>query len=382
MEQLKTTWGEYALHRFPLLKNDQLRAWDAADEYVLRYIAENNSVNNATNKGKNALLLVNDAFGALAISLHELAPDCWSDSYLSQLAMSHNCQQNQLTPLPCFIPSTAALDEDKFYDVVIIKIPKTIALLEDQLIRLKAHIRPDTRIIAAGMSKHIHSSTLKLFEKIIGATSTSLAVKKARLVFSTYEKTEQNISPVYPKTYTINELDLSLLNHANVFAKDKLDKGAALFIQQFKALPDAETIIDLGCGNGVLGIMAQRYLPTSKLCFIDESYMAVASAKASYNKLYPDQSADFLLSDSLRAYQGDQVDLIVCNPPFHQEHVVGDHLAWQMFEQSLRCLKRGGQLWVVANRHLNHQGKLKRLFGNNRIIASNKQFVVFSAKKR
>jgi len=382
MENLTTTWGEYVLHRFPLLKNDQLRAWDAADEYVLRYIAENNSVNNATNKGKNSLLLINDAFGALAVSLHELSPDCWSDSYLSQLALDYNYQQNQLAPLPCFIPSTTTLDMGKSYDLVIIKIPKTIALLEDQLIRLRAHIRPDTRIIAAAMSKHIHTSTLKLFEKMIGATKTSLAVKKARLVFSTVEKVAQDIKPIYPKTSAINELDLSLVNHANVFAKDKLDKGAALFIQQFKALPKAETIIDLGCGNGVLGIMAQRYLPTSKLCFIDESYMAIASAKASYAKLYPEQKADFLLSDSLNDYQGNEVDLIVCNPPFHQEHVVGEHLAWKMFEQSLKCLKRGGQLWVVANRHLNHHSKLKRLFGNNRIIASNKQFVVLSAKKR
>ena len=348
----------------------------------MRYIAENNSVNNTSNKGKNSVLLINDAFGALAVNLHELSVDSWSDSYLSQLALAHNFEQNELASPPSFISSTTNPAADKSYDLVIIKIPKTMALLEDQLIRLKAYIRPDTRIIAAAMSKHIHASTLALFEKIIGTTTTSLAVKKARLIFSTFEQTEQNIKPIYPKTCKIDALNISLVSHANVFAKDKLDYGAKFFIKQFKTLPKAQTVIDLGCGNGVLGIMAQHYLPMSTLCFIDESYMAVESAKASYKVCYPDKSADFLLSNSLSAYQGEEVDLIVCNPPFHQEHVVGDYLAWKMFEQSLRCLKRGGQLWVVANRHLKHHSKLKRLFGNSRIIDSNKQFVVLSAKKR
>lgn len=383
MERLTTTWGEYTLNRFPIINNDSLRAWDAADEYILHHLAENNKGN-----GKNTLLIINDTFGALAVSLNELAPDCWSDSYLSQLATTHNMQQNQLSSAAHFIPSTATPEKGKVYDTVIIKIPKTIALLEEQLIRLTAHITPDTRIIAAAMSKHIHSSTLRLFEKIIGSTKTSLAMKKARLIFSHYEKTElsgQSMTLVYPKNYVVDEFTLTLVNHANVFAKDKLDRGSRLLIQQFNALPKAERIIDLGCGNGVLGIMAQRALPNSELCFVDESYMALASAKASYTQAYPDKKADFLLSDGLSQYQANQaekVDLILCNPPFHQEHATGEHLAWRMFEQSLIQLKQGGQLWVVANRHLNHHSKLKRLLGNSRLIASNKTFVVLMAKKR
>jgi len=397
-QPLKTAWGQYTLHRFPLLKNDSLRAWDAADEYLLRYFSENTIADSTKNKGKHSVLLVNDAFGALAVSLHEMSPDCWSDSYLSQLATNYNLHHSQLAFQPRFIPSTELPTVERPYDVVVIKIPKTMALLEDQLIRLKAYISSDTRIVAAAMTKHIHSSTLKLFEKIIGSTTTSLAVKKARLIFSKYEIKEQFVTPVYPKTYPLKEFDITLTNHANVFAKDKLDRGAQLLIQQFKALPNpvepiepteqapiqtkTQKVVDLGCGNGVLGIVAQHYLPTSQLCFIDESYMAIASAKASYHKNYPDQQADFLIGNGLSDYQPDTIDLILCNPPFHQEHTVGEHLAWKMFQQSLLCLKRGGQLWIVANRHLNHHSKLKRLFGNSHLIASNKTFVVLAAKKR
>ena len=73
------------------------------------------------------------------------------------------------------------------------------------------------------------------------------------------------------------------------------------------------------------------------------------------------------------------IDLILCNPPFHQSNTVGDQIAWQMFKQSNKALKQGGKLWIVGNRHLSYHVKLKRLFGNCRTIASNKKFVILEA---
>ena len=70
---------------------------------------------------------------------------------------------------------------------VLIRIPKTLALLEFQLLRLREVLEPGTKIIATGMVRDIHTSTLKLFERYIGPTRTSLARKKARLVFSEYD---------------------------------------------------------------------------------------------------------------------------------------------------------------------------------------------------
>ena len=32
----------------------------------------------------------------------------------------------------------------------------------------------------------------------------------------------------------------------------------------------------------------------------------------------------------------------LCNPPFHQQHAVTDHIAWQMFNDSFKALKQGG----------------------------------------
>ena len=74
-------------------------------------------------------------------------------------------------------------------------------------------------------------------------------------------------------------------------------------------------------------------------------------------------------------------DLVLNNPPFHENHAISDATAWQMFVESRDALQPGGELWVVGNRHLGYHAKLKRLFGNCDIVASNAKFVVLRATK-
>ena len=40
MNRLSTSWGAFTLTRFPEDPRDQLRAWDASDEYLLGHLAE------------------------------------------------------------------------------------------------------------------------------------------------------------------------------------------------------------------------------------------------------------------------------------------------------------------------------------------------------
>jgi 16S rRNA (guanine1207-N2)-methyltransferase len=45
------------------------------------------------------------------------------------------------------------------------------------------------------------------------------------------------------------------------------------------------------------------------------------------------------------------MDLILCNPPFHQQNTIGSHIAMRMFKQARQVvLRSGGELWVIGNR--------------------------------
>ena len=69
-------------------------------------------------------------------------------------------------------------------------------------------------------------------------------------------------------------------------------------------------------------------------------------------------------------------DLVLLNPPFHQGHVVTDHIALHLFKQASRCLSNDGELWVVGNRHLGYHQSLKQFFKKVDCVVSNAKFIV------
>ncbi len=374
----KTPQGDFSLARYPQHKKQTLRAWDAADEYLLQYIdVEYNSADNVPR-----ILIVNDSFGALTIALQMFKPDVQLDSYLAEQGLINNFQLNNID-LTNITLLNSMMPLKGHYDLVIIKVPKSHAYLEDILYKIQPHINPQSKIIAAAMAKNIHSSTLKLFEKIIGETSTSLAKKKARLIFSSFTNNKVTDSP-YPKQFELEVEDNTFVisNHANVFSREKLDIGSRFFLENMPQPRPYKSIVDLGCGNGLLGLVAAQQNPDANIIFTDESYMAVAAAKTNFENAFgKSRTAEFLVTDCLSGIEKQSVDLVLCNPPFHQNHVVGDHIAWQMFNEAYATLEPGGEFWIVGNHHLAYHSKLKKIFGGYAVVASNKKFAVMFSRK-
>ena len=394
MEQLEntlgTSFGSFELQRFPVRKKETLRAWDAADEYVLQYLEQNELLHDDV-----SLLIVNDSFGALSVPLSHLTPVVMTDSYLTMQAISANLKANALDyDSVTIINSLHAPDsvlqhgsDNGIADIVLIKIPKSLAMLEDQLYRIRSAVDGSTKIIAAGMTKKIHMSTLSLFEKIIGPTKTSLAHKKSRLIISEFDAGLSVGENPYPDKfkigYQLDDVELEITNHAGVFSRDRLDIGARLFIENLPVDERYETIVDLGCGNGVLGLMAAIKNPSARLIFSDESYMAVESAISNFVNVFGEsREAEFLQTDCLHGVAEDSVSLVLCNPPFHQDVAINDDVAWQMFTEAKAVLQTKGELWVIGNRHLAYHAKLKHLFGACEVVASNKKFTLLKAVKK
>ena len=117
--------------------------------------------------------------------------------------------------------------------------------------------------------------------------------------------------------------------------------------------------------------------------------MAIASAKMNIEQNMPDKlgQCEFIVSNCLEEYlsSGENeatVDIVLCNPPFHQQNTITDHIALQMFKDSKRILKHAGELRVVGNRHLDYPQTIKRLFGHYKVLASDRKFSILSAIKK
>jgi 16S rRNA G1207 methylase RsmC len=227
------------------------------------------------------------------------------------------------------------------------------------------------------MQKHLAPSSFDLLQKYIGPTTTSLAQKKARLIFTQFEKTK--VPSLYPIQVKLDGMEKEFTNHSNLFSREKLDIGTRFFLDH---LPQGNfhRILDLGCANGVVGIKAKLLMPDSQLVFTDDSAMAIESAKSNYQKYFQDK-AEFFWTNCFENGEENSLDLVLCNPPFHQSHTLGDFIAWQMFQDAQHALKPGGFLRVIGNSHLGYQVKLKKLFGNSKIVATNTKFMIIDSYK-
>ncbi|WP_394192526.1 methyltransferase [Pseudoalteromonas atlantica] len=366
----------FTLERFPLdQKNRSLQAWDSADEYLIDYVTEHYP-------SCRSLLIFNDSFGALScyFSKQGLTVCSVNDSYISHQAAAYNLAENKVsTHSFSQLDSLSALPDD--IDLVILKVPRTLGFMQYQLSELSEVLNPGTPVIAAGKTKDIHNSTIKAFEHYIGETKTSLAVKKSRLIISSAQGGYKAAD--FPVNWPLEGTDYTISNHANVFSRDSLDIGARFFFNYLPQTTKTKKIIDLGCGNGVVGLMTLSRCPNAEMTFVDESYMAVESARLNIELNMEDkfEQCSFIENDCLTGFERESVDVVLCNPPFHQAQAVTDHIAWQMFKQAKDTLKNGGELRIIGNRHLDYHDKLKRMFGNCQLLGSNKKFVVLSATK-
>lgn len=367
--------GEFELVRNP--RDDHLQAWDAADELLLGHLHEIQILNR-----DSRVLIVNDSFGALAVALADRRVYSWNDSCLAQQAMMDNLLRNGYQQNP--IEINPGIDFPEYpLDCVLIKIPKTLALLEHQLFQLRGLLHRDSHIIAAGMARIIHSSTLELFETILGPTTTTRAWKKSRLIKTERDHSMNEGQSRFPQCYQlVVDREYQISNHASLFSRDRLDQGSRFLIENMPVAENYKCIVDLGCGNGVLGIIAASLNPQASLLFSDESHMAMASAEENFRHAFTQQrEAVFLAGDCLQTLVPNSRDLVLNNPPLHQQHNNSDAIAWNMFKDARRVLVVGGELWVVGNRHLGYHAKLKKLFGNCETRAGNKKYVILKATK-
>lgn len=367
---------ELELFRYPASQESNLQAWDAADEHLINSLIEGEQPAVPT-------AIINDSFGALSCALSRINPN-WplrveTDARTSFLGAEQNHHHNQL-PMDNLQWFTSRDTLPKDVALVLMKLPKNLTYFAHQLMRLSQVLPAGCRVLVGAKAKSINASLLALFAKHLGPASASLAWKKTRVITC--------ISDGKPRTlpneiiWDIPEFNLKISNLSNVFAANKLDIGARIMLDNLP-LGEFKTVVDLGCGNGVLGLRAAQLYPNADIHFIDDSEMAVASAKANWttNQL-PEGKGHFHWDDCMSHFPDNvEPDLVLCNPPFHQGEAITDHIAWQMFLDARRRLKNGGILHIVGNRHLAYHVKLQRLFKNCTTVASNGKFVILQAQK-
>jgi 23S rRNA (guanine1835-N2)-methyltransferase len=391
-EHCETPFGTFVLDRLPVDRSGNLRAWDGADVLLLDFAA-------SLGLDRRARIAVfGDNFGALTIALEQFETTMVADSMAAERAVRANRDRNGLNRsarrVSCAVSGPDLVEAlGGPVDVVIWNVERENALLTHIASLLPFISHTSTVVLAAGMDKILPPKTADVLRQL-GEVTTHPGRRKAHLfeLRSRPGSTGLNAFTAPPPTrIEISDYNLQVTSGPGVFSADSFDLGTRLLADEVAALPeilpDALEVVDLGCGSGVLGMLALRALPEANVHFVDESAHAVATSKRNVelNETTLGRNARersrFVQSDVFANTDLPEIDLVLCNPPFHHANAMNDEVAWQMFQQSQRVLRPGGELWVVGNRHMGYHDKLARIFEATAQVASHPKFVVIAGRR-
>lgn len=146
---------------------------------------------------------------------------------------------------------------------------------------------------------------------------------------------------------------------SGVYSYGKIDKATRILLNNL--IIHGESLLDLGCGYGVIGIVVKKEYPKIKVFMSDINKRAVEFAKI--NAKDHNVEVDIRWGDLYEPWKGMKFDMIVCNPPI----VAGKKIWMKIVEDAPKYLNDGGSLQMVA--YHNKGGKrikdyMEKVFGN------------------
>ncbi|HKZ63155.1 MAG TPA: class I SAM-dependent methyltransferase [Thermoplasmata archaeon] len=132
------------------------------------------------------------------------------------------------------------------------------------------------------------------------------------------------------------------LTDAGVFARGKLDRGTELLARRLTLAPDAH-VLDVGCGYGVLGIVAATLAPNGRVVMTDINERAIDLAARNI-RANAVPHAEVRLGSLYEPVSGERFDAILSNPPIR----AGKRVVHSIAEGAPAHLRPGGLLWMVV----------------------------------
>lgn len=171
-------------------------------------------------------------------------------------------------------------------------------------------------------------------------------------------------------------MDLIFNTGERVFSPNGIDKGtlAMLSVVEFG---DGDRVLDLGCGYGVVGILAARLIGAENVVMTDVNEYAVALSQenAALNGI---PGAAIYRSDGFKDFQEKDFTVILSNPPYHADFNVP-----RMFiEKGFNRLRIGGRFYMVTKRKEWYKNKFIAVFGGVKVWEIDGYFVFLGIKKQ
>ena len=218
----------------------------------------------------------------------------------------------------------------------------------------------------------------------LGLVGTSFIGHKARCILVTDISTvRRDVLEEWEQAGQIQKNSAGFYSQPGLFSWDRIDPASRLLsdsLTQNASL--AGKGADFGCGYGYLSHYLLHHHPgITSLTAIDVDPRALTCLQKNLETFGPILHP--LLVDLGLLWQQDQTfDFIVMNPPFHEGRKTLTSLGISFIRNAAAHLRKGGDLWMVANAHLPYEEPLRELFPEVRQVVQKHGFKVIHARGR
>lgn len=173
----------------------------------------------------------------------------------------------------------------------------------------------------------------------------------------------------------IKGITLNFETNEEVFSPSGVDRGTLAMLSQVEFKPE-DKVLDLGCGYGVVGILASKLIGSEHVVMCDISEKAVETSKSN-GLLNGLDELNVSVSDGLNSIPERGFTKILSNPPYHVDFSVPKNF----IEKGYQKLVVGGTMYMVTKRLDWYKNKLIAVFGGVKVLEID-GYYVFIAEKR
>jgi len=191
---------------------------------------------------------------------------------------------------------------------------------------------------------------------LVSLTGHADAKSKSKCRIFSARKTsvyDENLAQQWLQAGEMQQLaGLDLYSQAGLFSWKQADMGSQLLLSHLPKL--AGEGMDLCCGYGLLSVYIFQHSPNiQSLQLVDAEWQALRCAQKN-TEAWINQCVYHCL-DATHDALPNRLDWVVCNPPFHTGQTREVGLGQEIVAKGCQSLKRGGEIWMVANRQLPYE---------------------------
>ena len=241
---------------------------------------------------------------------------------------------------------------------------------------------PGGSIFAAGPKEAGIMAFSTRLEEIFGGVEV-LAYRKGQRVVVAYQHgavPAQEDEEIQIFHIDLGEVKWELQEMPGVFAKGNLDDATAMLISELDVNP-GDRVLDLGCGSGIIGMVAAHLAPKQTVVMTDADAYALdlAARNCEHNGI---TNVRIVAADVVDTIASERFTVVTCNPPFHLRNEHSSTLADRFIRGAESVMHPGGRLYFVANRFLPYESRLEKIVGSVKEVAGDERYKVLMATKR